>query len=99
MGKQSHFGEMPVRRTVLVMLAAVSFLAAQGRRGGGAAAAPAEKPEEGIPVTNPLVIEKCGTCHAKDDKGNLSRISWERSDRGSGPGGDLDHAPGPRHLL
>jgi len=38
-----------------------------------------EKPEEGIPVTDPLVLAKCGTCHAKDDKGNLSRISWERS--------------------
>jgi len=38
-----------------------------------------EKPEEGIPVTDPLVIAKCGTCHTKDDKGNLSRISWERA--------------------
>jgi len=25
------------------------------------------------------VIAKCGTCHTKDDKGNLSRISWERT--------------------
>jgi quinohemoprotein amine dehydrogenase len=41
--------------------------------------APPEKPEEGIPVTDPLVISKCGTCHTKDEKGNLSRISWERS--------------------
>ena len=38
-----------------------------------------EKPEEGIPVTDPLVLAKCGSCHTKDDKGNLSRISWERS--------------------
>jgi len=38
-----------------------------------------DKPEDGIPVTDPLVIAKCGTCHTKDDKGNLSRISWERS--------------------
>src|SRR5499425_1961931 len=38
-----------------------------------------EKPEEGIPVTDPVVIAKCGTCHTKDDKGNLSRISWERA--------------------
>ena len=36
-------------------------------------------PEAGIPVTDPLVIAKCSTCHAKDEKGNLSRISWERS--------------------
>jgi quinohemoprotein amine dehydrogenase len=26
-----------------------------------------------------LVIEKCGSCHAKDAQGNLERISWERS--------------------
>jgi quinohemoprotein amine dehydrogenase len=51
------------------------------RRGNPPPASPAaeEKPEEGIPVTDPLVIAKCGTCHTKDDKGNLSRISWERS--------------------
>jgi quinohemoprotein amine dehydrogenase len=35
--------------------------------------------EPGIPVTDPLVIAKCGGCHTKDAKGNLSRISWERS--------------------
>ena len=35
--------------------------------------------ETGIPVTDKLTIEKCGTCHAPDDKGNLSRISWIRA--------------------
>jgi quinohemoprotein amine dehydrogenase len=35
--------------------------------------------EEGIPVTNQLVIEKCSGCHAKDAKGNMGRISYERS--------------------
>jgi quinohemoprotein amine dehydrogenase len=59
--------------------------AAQAQRGGGqgnranGAAAASDKPEEGIPVTDALVISKCGSCHTKDDKGNLSRISWERS--------------------
>ncbi len=65
-----------------MLLACITPFAAsaQGRRGGGgAAAAPAEKPEDGIPVTDPLVISRCGTCHQKDDKGNLSRISWERT--------------------
>jgi quinohemoprotein amine dehydrogenase len=37
------------------------------------------KLEEGIPVTNQLVISKCSGCHTRDDKGNMSRISWERS--------------------
>src|SRR5271167_4607635 len=36
-------------------------------------------PEEGIPVTDPLVINKCGGCHTKDAKGNMLRISWERA--------------------
>jgi hypothetical protein len=35
--------------------------------------------EEGIPVSDPLVISKCSGCHQKDEKGNLSRISWERT--------------------
>ncbi|MBM3762677.1 MAG: quinohemoprotein amine dehydrogenase subunit alpha [Acidobacteria bacterium] len=32
-----------------------------------------------IPVTDPLVVAKCSGCHSKDEKGNLSRISWVRS--------------------
>jgi quinohemoprotein amine dehydrogenase len=36
-------------------------------------------PEEGIPITDPLVIAKCGNCHARDQHGNMQRISWERT--------------------
>jgi quinohemoprotein amine dehydrogenase len=36
-------------------------------------------PEEGIPVTDPVVIAKCGSCHPRDERGNMQRISWERS--------------------
>ncbi|PZQ60829.1 MAG: quinohemoprotein amine dehydrogenase subunit alpha [Sphingomonas taxi] len=35
--------------------------------------------EDGIPVTDALTTEKCGTCHTPDAKGNLSRISWLRT--------------------
>ena len=35
--------------------------------------------DKGIPVTDKLTIEKCGSCHTPDDKGNLSRISWVRT--------------------
>jgi len=35
--------------------------------------------EEGIPVTSKLVVEKCSGCHRQDPKGNLTRISWERT--------------------
>ncbi|HJZ98716.1 MAG TPA: hypothetical protein VKE70_19540, partial [Candidatus Solibacter sp.] len=70
-------------RSKLLGIAALALQLASGQgRGGagaGAGAVGTEKPEEGIPVTNALVIEKCGTCHTKDDKGNLSRISWERT--------------------
>jgi quinohemoprotein amine dehydrogenase len=35
--------------------------------------------EEGIPVTDPLVLAKCASCHPVDAHGNMQRISWERS--------------------
>jgi quinohemoprotein amine dehydrogenase len=35
--------------------------------------------EDGIPVTSQLVISKCGSCHTRDEHGNLLRISWERA--------------------
>ena len=43
------------------------------------AASQTRAPEEGIPVTDPLVIAKCGPCHASDGHGNLQRISWSRT--------------------
>jgi quinohemoprotein amine dehydrogenase len=38
-----------------------------------------ESSEEGIPVTNQLVIQKCSSCHEKDAKGRMTRISYERT--------------------
>src|ERR1700680_4898140 len=35
--------------------------------------------ENGIPVTDLLVMAKCGKCHARDEQGNMERISWERT--------------------
>jgi quinohemoprotein amine dehydrogenase len=35
--------------------------------------------QEGIPVNDPLVIAKCGSCHARDERGNMQRISWSRT--------------------
>ena len=64
-------------RPTLLTLAFLAALPASAQRPATVPANP--ETEEGIPVTNPLVISKCGTCHAKDDKGNLSRISWERT--------------------
>jgi quinohemoprotein amine dehydrogenase len=42
-------------------------------------AAPTAKPEEGIPITDATVLKACGTCHRPDDKGQLSRISFQRN--------------------
>lgn len=45
-----------------------------------AAPKPEPKPEEeGIPVQSALVREKCVVCHAADDKGRLTRISYRRA--------------------
>jgi quinohemoprotein amine dehydrogenase len=35
--------------------------------------------EDGIPVTDPLVIAKCGSCHTRNEQGNMQRISWART--------------------
>jgi quinohemoprotein amine dehydrogenase len=35
--------------------------------------------DPGIPVTDRLVLARCGTCHAADQQGNLQRISWARA--------------------
>ena len=65
-------------KLLLASLLALPLLA-QTQNAQAGASADAAPPEEGIPVTNQLVISKCGGCHARDAKGNLSRISWERA--------------------
>jgi quinohemoprotein amine dehydrogenase len=67
-------------KTLLATILAVPLLAqAQTPQAAPSAdAAHSTIPVEGIPVTNQLVISKCGACHTKDDKGNMLRISWER---------------------
>jgi quinohemoprotein amine dehydrogenase len=41
---------------------------------------PSKNPAEaGFPVTDQLTLSKCGTCHAPDAKGNMSRISYIRT--------------------
>ncbi len=66
-----------------VSVAACSLLVTLGLSAQQApAAAPAAKPapaETGIPVTNQTVIKACGGCHRPDDKGQLSRISFQRN--------------------
>ncbi|HUQ89974.1 MAG TPA: quinohemoprotein amine dehydrogenase subunit alpha [Vicinamibacterales bacterium] len=42
-------------------------------------AAPTAKPEDGIPITDATVQKACGSCHRSDDKGQMSRISFQRN--------------------
>src|SRR5437899_1633290 len=56
-------------------LLGLAVLAAQAQ----SPAPPPAAPENGIPVTSKLVIEKCGGCHKQDANGNLTRISWVRT--------------------
>jgi quinohemoprotein amine dehydrogenase len=42
-------------------------------------AAPTAKPEDGIPITDATTQKACGSCHRPDDKGQLSRISFQRN--------------------
>ncbi len=42
-------------------------------------AAPAAKLEDGIPIADQTVRKACGSCHQPDEKGQLSRISFQRN--------------------
>jgi quinohemoprotein amine dehydrogenase len=83
MMKASTLKNVLATGAVIAMICLAPRVSAQGRggnRGGGnQAARAAEPPEEGIPVTDALTIAKCSACHTKDDKGNLTRISWIRT--------------------
>ena len=66
---------------IKLLLTAAALVAVCGLAQEEAASSkkPAEPSEPGIPVTSELVVAKCSGCHRKDDKGNLTRISWERA--------------------
>lgn len=66
-----------MRLLVFVLLAVMG--SAQPPAGGARQAEPKEPSEPGIPVQSQLVKDKCSGCHRADAKGNLTRISWERT--------------------
>src|ERR1700756_2531479 len=61
------------------LVATVVFLMALSAVSQSAPEKPAPPHEEGIPVTDQLVVSKCSGCHQADAKGNLSRISYIRT--------------------
>ena len=67
-------------KILLASILVLPFLAQAQKPQAAPSAVPARtEPVQGIPVTNQLVISKCGGCHTKDEKGNMLRISWERA--------------------
>jgi quinohemoprotein amine dehydrogenase len=74
------------RLTGALLFGAATLFSASAVIGQAGVSTPASLPadeaiekEDGIPVTDALTREKCGSCHTADDKGNLSRISWVRT--------------------
>jgi len=61
------------------LLCSVSLSTAQQPSNAAAKATTTTPADEGLPVKDPLVLQKCGTCHQADAKGNLSRISYVRT--------------------
>lgn len=61
-----------VSRAGLALLGAGSLLLAEGEPPKGDA-------ERGFPVTSEAVKSACGSCHASDAKGCMTRISWRRT--------------------
>jgi quinohemoprotein amine dehydrogenase len=68
-----------VTSTIVVLLIAAQAPTADAPKPEAKSSAEAKPSEEGFPVTSELVVAKCSACHKKDEKGNLSRISWMRS--------------------
>jgi quinohemoprotein amine dehydrogenase len=77
-------GVTHVRKMVFVtvsFLLATSLLnaAQQPQTAKPEGAAATARPEDGIPVTDQTVIKACGSCHRPDEKGQMSRISFQRN--------------------
>jgi quinohemoprotein amine dehydrogenase len=67
-----HLSCRSIRPSSLVQMARILLISAVPLLAQG-------QNDVGIPVTAPLVLAKCGTCHAADEQGNLQRISWARA--------------------
>jgi quinohemoprotein amine dehydrogenase len=70
---------MTNRALIAVSVFLVSLAVAVAAQAPQPTAAPTAKPEEGIPITDATVQKTCGTCHRPDDKGQMSRISFQRN--------------------
>jgi quinohemoprotein amine dehydrogenase len=62
-----------------VVCAFSTGLTVRAQQAPAATPAPPQKPDNGIPITSKAVIGACGSCHRPDDRGQLSRISFQRN--------------------
>jgi quinohemoprotein amine dehydrogenase len=65
--------------TTLALVVLLVHAAASQQPAAPTPAAPTAKPDEGIPITDQTVQKACGSCHKPDEKGQLSRISFQRN--------------------
>jgi quinohemoprotein amine dehydrogenase len=66
-----------MKRFQLLILCSALATAISARAAGDSKTPPETEP--GIPVTDQLTKDKCGTCHKADENSNLTRISWVRT--------------------
>jgi len=57
----------------------MAALVVSGAQAPQPTAAPTAKPEDGIPIADQTVQKACGSCHKPDEKGQMSRISFQRN--------------------
>ena len=67
------------RALIATSLLFVGMLAMASAQAPQPTAAPTAKPDEGIPITDQTVQKACGSCHKPDEKGQMSRISFQRN--------------------
>src|SRR5262245_31323340 len=86
--RRMHRSQMPrafVAASVFILLLAVAIAAptyakaSVGKQAPQPTQAPTAKPEEGIAITDATTQKACGSCHRPDDKGQMSRISFQRN--------------------
>lgn len=70
---------MTSRTLIAISIFSLSLAIALAAQAPQPTAAPTAKPEEGIPIADPTVRKACGSCHRPDDKGQMSRISFQRN--------------------
>ena len=75
---QIHMWNRAVAVATLLFVAGAAGCA-DARRRRSQQPRPTAKPEEGIPITDATVQKACGVCHRPDDKGQMSRISFQRN--------------------